>query len=214
MVREQHPLKRGQVVEKLLRRRVLNLRMIDERAERLLLKRRERARPVDIRRSGWGRAATPAMLASGPVSATLFTRRHHAPHVDERLVRHGVGRGIDEPDARWQREGDPDETVLAKIAEIAGGVAVGPEIVGIDRPKQRIVGVRIPVAPPLKESEISPRRWPATAGSYRSACGSRRTRARFRPDRPASGRETREGLVAQRRRARPRIRKPEPSLTR
>ena len=61
--------------------------------------------------------------------------------------------GSIEPDVRRQREGDPDEAVLAKIAEVAGVVAVGPEVVGVDRPEQRIVGVGIPLAPALQELE-------------------------------------------------------------
>ena len=48
---------------------------------------------------------------------------------------------------------DPDEAVLAKVAEVTGVLAVGPEIIGIDRPEQRIIGVRIPSPPPLKQLE-------------------------------------------------------------
>ena len=132
----------------------------------------------------------------------VVDRRHAPPHVHERLGRRRVGRGIDEPDVRGQREGDPDETVLAKIAEVTGVLAVGPEIIRVDRPEQRIVGVRVPPAPPLQEPGTSPRRRRARAGSCPSPCGSRRTRARCRPARSASGRRTRGGRARPRRRAR------------
>ena len=48
-------------------------------------------------------------------------------------------------------ERDADEAVLAEIAEVAGAVTVRPEVIRIDRPEQRIVGVRIPPPPPLEE---------------------------------------------------------------
>jgi hypothetical protein len=57
------------------------------------------------------------------------------PYIHERLGRGRVGRRIDEPDIQRQREGNPDEAILAKIAEVIGAVAVGAEIVRIDRPK-------------------------------------------------------------------------------
>jgi hypothetical protein len=50
-------------------------------------------------------------------------------------------------------EGDPDEAVLSQIAEIAGAVAVHPEVIGINRSKQRIIGIRIQSPPQLEELE-------------------------------------------------------------
>ena len=151
MVREQHPLKRRQIVEQLLRRRALDLRVIGERAERLLLKRRDAG--VQLVAAGLVRAARPrdAIVRAG--EGDIVDRRHAPPHVHERLGRRHVGRRIDEPDVRWQREGDPDEAVLAKIAEIAGALAVDPEIIRVDRPEQRIVGIGIAPPPPLEELE-------------------------------------------------------------
>ena len=152
MVREQHALKRGQVVQQLLRRDILDLRVIDECAGGLLLKRREtRVQLVAARRIGvaWPDGKARVRSRQGDV----VHGGHHAPHVYGRLVRHGIGRGIDEPDGRWQRERNPDETVLAKIAEIAGRIAVRPKIVRIDRPEQRIVSIRVPAAPQLQQAE-------------------------------------------------------------
>src|SRR5438132_6440444 len=100
------------------------------------------------------------VLAAGQWVDTVRSRefnvidgRNRAPDVDERLARWCVGDGIDQLDVRRQRECDPDETVLAEIAEIAGALAVGPEIIRVYRSEQRIVGVRIPSAAQLKESE-------------------------------------------------------------
>ena len=89
------------------------------------------------------------MVRSG--ERDIVHRGNAPPHVDFRLRRRQVGRRIDEPDVGRQRERDPDEAVLAKIAEIAGALAVGPEVIRVDRPEQRIVGIRIPPAPPLQE---------------------------------------------------------------
>ncbi|MFA5897541.1 MAG: hypothetical protein WC829_00370 [Hyphomicrobium sp.] len=65
MVGEQDPLKRRQVVEELLRRRVLHLRVSDERTERLLLERRE-AR-VQLVATPLIRAALPRNAGVRPV---------------------------------------------------------------------------------------------------------------------------------------------------
>jgi len=126
--------------------------MVDERSKGLFLKGRDAG--VQLVSTGRVGVAWPNRSAEvWSCQRHVIHAGHHAPHVHKRLVRHGVGRGIDEPYFRWQRQRDPYETVLAKIAEIAGVVAVGPEIIRIDRPKQRIVGIRIPLAPPLKQSK-------------------------------------------------------------
>ena len=64
-----------------------------------------------------------------------------------------IGDGIDQLDVRRQRERDPDETVLAEIAEVPGALAVDPEIIRVYRPEQRIVGVRIPSAAQFEKPE-------------------------------------------------------------
>lgn len=151
MVREQHPLKRRQIVEQLLRGRVLNPRVIGERTERLLLERREPA--VQLISTELVRAAWPRIDIVRSREGHVVHRRHAPPHVHERLGRRRVGQGIDEPDIRRQREGDPDETVLAEIAEITGALAIGPEVVCVERPKQRVVGSRIAPEPFLEELE-------------------------------------------------------------
>ena len=48
---------------------------------------------------------------------------------------------------------DPDQAVLAEVAEVARVVAVDAEIVRVDRPEQRIVGVGIRSAPQLQKLE-------------------------------------------------------------
>ena len=151
VVRKQHPLKRGQIVEQPLRRRVLNLSVIGERTERLLLERRDTA--VELISTEDVRAAWPRIDTVRSGEGDVVHRRHAPPHIYERLGRRGVGRRIDEPDVRRQRKGDPDQPVLAEIAEIGGVVAVGPEVVCVDRPKQRVVGIRVALAPDLQALE-------------------------------------------------------------
>ena len=130
------------------------------------------------------------VLASGPVRATLFTvgtMRHTSTIVsfDTALVAGSISLMVGGSGKR-----DPDETVLAKIAEVAGGVAVGPEVVGIDRAKQRIVGIRIPAAAPLKQLEprLGAGRRELEAVGRHVAVGARAA-VRARPS--GSGRKTR-----------------------
>jgi hypothetical protein len=141
MVREQHPLKRRQIVEQLLRRRALHLRVIGESAEGLFLQCRDPA--VQLVAAGRVRAARPHDAEVGARERDVVDRWNAPPHVHERLRRRQIGRRIDQSDVGWQREGDPDEAVLTEIAEIRGVLAVDPEIVRIDRPEQRIVGTGI-----------------------------------------------------------------------
>ena len=54
--------------------------------------------------------------------------------------------------------GGSGKTILTRpfwrrLLKSVGALAVGPEIVRVDRPEQRIVGPRIPSAPPLEELE-------------------------------------------------------------
>jgi hypothetical protein len=150
-VGEQHPLERRDVVEEPLRRRVLDLGMIRQRAQRLVLKRRHAG--IELESAEGVRQARPRVGIAGPGQRDVVDTGYAAPDVHERLARREVGRGVDEPDVRRQREGDPDETVLAQIAEVVRLVAVGPEIVGVDRPEQRIVRVRIEYPHQLQESK-------------------------------------------------------------
>ena len=151
MVGEQHALKGREIVEELLRRQALDLRMIDQRAERLLLQRRHAG--IELVSTGVVRASGPRVDAVRSRELHVIDGRNRAPDVDERLGRRGVGAGIDQLDVRRQRECDPDETVLAEIAEVAGALAVDPEIIRVYRPEQRIVGVRIPSAAQFEKSE-------------------------------------------------------------
>jgi len=61
---------------------------------------------------------------------TLGTLRHTSTNVsdDGKLVA-----GSMTLDIRWERECDPHETVLPKIVEVGGVLAVGPEVVGVKR---------------------------------------------------------------------------------
>ena len=152
VIREQQTLKRRQIVEEPLRRRVLNLRVIGERAQCLLLKRPHTG--IELVSTEVVRRAWPwGVETIGSRESDVVDCRHGAPHVHERLVRQGAGHRIDEPHCRRQRKRDPDEPVLAKIAEIAGALALGAEIIRVNRPEQRVVGLRIPSAPPLEELE-------------------------------------------------------------
>ncbi len=142
LVREQHTLEGSDIVEQLLRRHALQLRMIRQRTERLFLQRRHpRIHLIATRRV---RAARPGVRPVGSGQRHVIDGRNGAPHIHEGLARHRIGGRIDEFDLRRQREDDPDQPVLAEVAEVVGALAVGPEIVRIDRPEQRIVRLRIP----------------------------------------------------------------------
>ena len=124
----------------------LDLRVVHQRTERLLL---ERGRAgVQLIPALLIRTARPGDATIRASERHIIHRGHAAPHVHERLVGGRVRRRIDQFHIRRQRKSDPDETVLPQIAEIAGTVAIGAEIVRVDRPKQRIVGVGI--EPPLQ----------------------------------------------------------------
>jgi hypothetical protein len=99
------------------------------------------------------RSARPWIPVIGTGERDLVDRRHSSPDIDNSLGRRGIGRGIDQPHVRGEWEGDPDQTVLAKVAEIAGAVAVGPEVVRVDRSKQRIVGIGMTRPPELEQLE-------------------------------------------------------------
>src|SRR4030095_1457942 len=62
-----------------------------------------------------------------------------------------VGGWIDQADIRRQRERHPNQAVLAQVSEISRRVAIGSEIIGVDRPEQRVVCLRIELATPSKE---------------------------------------------------------------
>ena len=188
-VGEQHALERRQIVEQPLRRRLKDLRVIGQRRQRLLLERRESC--VQLIATGVVRSARPQDAVVRAGERDIVHGGNASPHVDFRLRRRQIGRRIDEPDVGRQRERDPDEAVLAKIAEIAGALAVGPEVIRVDRPEQRIVGIGIPPAPPLQELKPAPPRWLARAESCPSPYGSRRTRGHCRTIHAAFGRRTR-----------------------
>ncbi|HEX6315701.1 MAG TPA: hypothetical protein VFZ73_12615 [Gemmatimonadaceae bacterium] len=124
---------------------------MDQRAERLLLQRRHAG--IELVSTGVVRASRPRVDPVRSRELHVIDGRNGAPDVDRRLGRSGVGDGIDQLDIRRQREWDPHETVLAKIAEVVGAVAIDPKIIRVYRAEQRIVGVRIPSTAQLKDSE-------------------------------------------------------------
>jgi len=141
-VREQHLLKRRKVVEQPLRRRVLDLRVIDQCAERLIL---ERCHPsVQLISAGLVRTPRPGIDSVWSRQLHVIDARYRAPDVRDRLARRLVGCRIDEPDVCRQRQHDSNQAVPSKIAEVTGIVSVGAEIVGVDGAEERIIGVRIP----------------------------------------------------------------------
>ena len=102
-----------------------------------------------------------------------------------------------------------DETVLPQIAEILRALAVDAEVVGVDRPEQRVVGVGDSADAAIAEGGISPPRWRATAGSCSPACGNRRTNGRSPPGHRGPCRRTPGSREQQPRRARHRKRQSE-----
>ena len=85
MVREQHALKGREIVQELLRRQALDLRMIDQRAERLLLQRRHAG--IELVSTGVVRASGPRVDAVRSCELHVVDGRNRAPDVDERLAR-------------------------------------------------------------------------------------------------------------------------------
>jgi hypothetical protein len=125
--------------------------VIGQRTKRLLLQGRDAG--IQLIAAGRVRSSRPRIGAVGSRERDIVDAWNRAPHVDECLRRRRVGRGIDQADERRQREGDSDEAILTKVAEVARVLAVGPEIIGIDRSKRRVIGVRIPAPPPLEQLE-------------------------------------------------------------
>ena len=130
---------------------MLDLGVIGQRTKRLLLQCRDAG--IQLIAAGRVRSSRPRIGAVGSRERDIVDARNRAPHVDECLRRRRVGRGIDQANELRQRKRDPDEAVLAKVAEVTRVLAVGPEIIGIDRSKQRVIGVRIPAPPPLEQLE-------------------------------------------------------------
>ena len=124
-----------------------------ERSQRLLL---QCAKPrVKLVATHGVRTPWPRILAVEPRQLDVVDGRHHPPHIDFGLGRWQVGQRIDEPDlaVEWKGQPDPDEAVLPQIAEIVGVLTIRVEIVGVDRPEQRIVCVRIESPQQLEEPE-------------------------------------------------------------
>ena len=130
---------------------LLQLRVVGQGTESLLLERRDPS--VELIPARVVRPARPGVRAVRPRQRHVVDARHGAPHIHERLAREAIGGGVDEPDIGRQREDDPDQAVLAKVAVVVGALAVDPEVVGIDRPEQRVVRAAIPAAPQLQEPE-------------------------------------------------------------
>ena len=154
-----------------MRRDALNLRVTGKRPERLFLERRKP--PVPLVAAGLIRAARPQNAIVRSRERHVVDRRDAAPHIHELLARRLVGDRVNQPDLRWQRHRDPDETVLAEIAEVARVVAVDPEIVRIDRPEQGIVGIGIPSQRHCRNwkraSALAGDSWKLSVGMWQSA---------------------------------------------
>ena len=107
---------------------------------RLLLKVRKPS--VQLIAACFVREARPWILAVIARELDVVHGRDHSPDIYKGLARQ---RAIqpDEPDVRRQVKFDPYEPVLPQIAEIAGVLTVRAEVIGVDRPEQRIVGIRI-----------------------------------------------------------------------
>ena len=90
-------------------------------------------------------------------------------------------------------------------------LAVRPEVVRVDRPEERVVGVRDRTGAATAGTGTAARRWRARAGSGPSPCGSRRTSARCRRCRPGCGRRNGGGRARRHRRARRRRGRRRPS---
>jgi hypothetical protein len=84
LVREQRPLKGGQVVKDPRRRRTLDLRVVGQRAERLRL---ERPRPgVELITTKGIGVARPVVLGRRTAQRNVVHARDHPPHVHELLA--------------------------------------------------------------------------------------------------------------------------------
>ena len=150
---EKNILKCGEIVEHLLWRRRLNLRVSHECPERLLLQ--IRLASIELISAGGIGTARPGNRAVGPGQFHVENTRHGAPYIDRGLGRRRVGGRIDEANVGGQRHGHPDQAVFAQVAEVTRRLAVDAKIVGVDRQEQRILRQRIPAAPPLQQLEAS-----------------------------------------------------------
>jgi hypothetical protein len=129
---------------------VLRPGVVDECAERLLLKRSDaRIELISPELIGPAEPGVIDRVWSG--QRYVVHARHASPYVGDCLGGRGVCGWIDEPEVRRQREGDPDEAVFSQIAEVAGLVTVAPEVIGVDRPEERVVGVRVESAHELEQ---------------------------------------------------------------
>ena len=130
---------------------MLDFRVRQQRAQRLILKRGEAAiQLVPTRRV---RAPRPRIAAVRAGDLDIIDTGNHPPDVGHGLRRGCVGRRVDQLDVRRQRKRDADQAVLTQIAEVGGMDAVDAKVVGVDRPEERIVGAGIAFAPQNKSLE-------------------------------------------------------------
>jgi hypothetical protein len=148
-VREQDLLERREIVEDLQRRQRGRLRMANERSECLLLQRAEPA--IQLVSTCGVRAARPRVCVVETGQLDVVDGRNHTPDIHQRFARWRVRRRVDQPDVRRQRKCDPNQAVLAQVAEITCRHPVRAEVIGIDRPEERVVGLGIELAPPLEQ---------------------------------------------------------------
>src|ERR1051326_4926051 len=125
--------------------------MVDEGPERLILERGD-SRVQLVAASGI-RPARHEDVAIGPGERDVVDGRNGAPDVYERFGGRLVRSGVDELDIGGQRQSDPDEPVPAERGEVIGLRAMYAEVVGVDWPEKRIVGIRVELAAELERSE-------------------------------------------------------------
>ena len=165
--RKQCLLESREVIERPRRRFDRHLRVREERAARLFLQ---------------GAEARIVLVASLPVRAVGVLAedrdaRHRrpdrqdsvrsgdrdvehghdrAPEIDRCLGRGLTGRWIDDLNVQRQRHRHAYEPVLHQVREVARVVPVHAEVVGVDRPKERIVRVLVTRAPGQQRIEPGP----------------------------------------------------------
>ena len=132
-------------------RLVANLRVTEQRTQCLLLQREKSS--IELKAAGLIRCAGPGIESVGASELHVRHAGDHAPDVDRSLIRWRVAGRVDQPDVRGQREDDSDQTVLSQVAIVRRLFAVDAEVVGVDRPEQRIVGLVVVSTPLLQPLE-------------------------------------------------------------
>ena len=160
--REQCLLEGREIIEHVGRRLDRDLRVRDERSACLFLQRPEPRivliAALTIRSDGieahdwYTRGWRPDRRhAIGTGDRDIVHRHNRSPEINERLISrcalHRIRRGtcgrVDQPDVGRQRHRDANQPVLHQVREVGRPVAVDAEVVGVDRPEERIVRVLV-----------------------------------------------------------------------